>query len=95
LLYVVDVCHGFATRGTVVVMADPQVTTTAEHPRGAMLRAYDKTTGKEVGVGAVFVPAPQRRIADDLHGRRQSSISSWRSAAGAASGQYVAFTLPN
>ena len=31
---------------TLVVMGDPQVTTTPEHPRGAMLRAYDKTDGQ-------------------------------------------------
>ena len=42
---------------TLVVMGDPQLTTTPEHPRGAMLRAYDKTNGKEVG--AVFMAAPQ------------------------------------
>jgi len=45
--------------------ARENVTTTADHPRGAMLRAYDKMTGKEVG--AVYMPAPQNRIADDLH----------------------------
>jgi quinoprotein glucose dehydrogenase len=32
-------------------------TTTGSGARGAMLRAYDKTTGKEVG--AVYMPAPQ------------------------------------
>jgi quinoprotein glucose dehydrogenase len=32
-------------------------TTTASKQRGAMLRAYDKTNGNEVG--AVFMPAPQ------------------------------------
>ena len=42
---------------TLVIAGDPQVTTTAAHPRGAMLRAYDKATGKEVG--AVYMPAPQ------------------------------------
>ena len=42
---------------TLVIAGDPQVTTTADHPRGAMLRAYDKATGKEVG--AVYMPAPQ------------------------------------
>ncbi len=34
---------------TLVVLGDPQVTTTPEHPRGAMFRAYDKTTGTQVG----------------------------------------------
>ena len=48
---------GLMVTKTLVISGDPQVTTTPEHPRGAMLRAYDKTTGKEVG--AVFMPAPQ------------------------------------
>jgi quinoprotein glucose dehydrogenase len=42
---------------TLVVMGDPQLTTTPEHPRGAMLRAYDKTNGNQVGM--VHMPAPQ------------------------------------
>src|SRR6185295_1767452 len=48
---------GLMVTKTMVVMGDPQVTTTPEHPRGAMLRAYDKTNGKEIG--AIFMPAPQ------------------------------------
>jgi quinoprotein glucose dehydrogenase len=48
---------GLMVTRTLVIMGDPQVTTTKEHPRGAMLRAYDKATGKEVG--AVWMPAPQ------------------------------------
>ena len=48
---------GLLVTKTLVVMGDPQLTTTPEHPRGAMLRAYDKTTGKEVG--AVWMAAPQ------------------------------------
>ena len=46
----------FVTK-TLVVLGDPAVTTTPEHPRGAMLRAYDKTNGQQVG--AVWMPAPQ------------------------------------
>jgi hypothetical protein len=42
---------------TLVVMGDPQMTTTPEHPRGAMLRAYDKTNGNQVGM--ILMPAPQ------------------------------------
>ena len=41
---------------TMVVAGEPRVTTTPEG-RGAMLRAYDKATGKELG--AVFMPAQQ------------------------------------
>ena len=48
---------GLVVTKTLVVLGDPSVTTTPEHPRGAMLRAYDKTNGKEVG--AVWMPAPQ------------------------------------
>ncbi|HEX8028303.1 MAG TPA: PQQ-binding-like beta-propeller repeat protein, partial [Vicinamibacterales bacterium] len=33
---------GLMATKTLVVMGDPQMTTTPEHPRGAMLRAYDK-----------------------------------------------------
>ena len=42
---------------TLVVMGDPQVTTTPEHPRGAMLRAYDKTDWQ--GSRRRVMPAPQ------------------------------------
>ena len=48
---------GLMVTKTLVVMGDPQLTTTPEHPRGAMFRAYDKQSGKEVG--AVFMSAPQ------------------------------------
>ena len=41
---------------TLVVAGERQVTTTPQG-RGAMLRAYDKATGKEVA--AVFMPAQQ------------------------------------
>src|SRR3984957_18238335 len=48
---------GLTVTKTLVILGDPQITTTPEHPRGAMLRAYDKTTGTQVG--AVWMPAPQ------------------------------------
>jgi tripartite-type tricarboxylate transporter receptor subunit TctC len=38
-------------------MRDPITTTTPEHPRGALLRAYDKISGAQVG--AKLMPAPQ------------------------------------
>jgi quinoprotein glucose dehydrogenase len=47
---------GVLTTKTLVIAGEPLFTTTA-NGRGAMLRAYDKATGKEVG--AVFMPAPQ------------------------------------
>jgi quinoprotein glucose dehydrogenase len=42
---------------TLLIAGDPQATTVPGRPRGAMLRAYDKTTGREVG--AVYMPGPQ------------------------------------
>src|SRR5262249_17757274 len=48
---------GLVVTKTLVIMGDPQVTTAPGRSRGAMLRAYDKSTGKEVG--AVYMPAPQ------------------------------------
>jgi len=41
---------------TLVIAGDPQVTTLSTRPRGAMLRAYDKASGAEVG--SVLLPAP-------------------------------------
>ena len=41
---------------TLVIAGDPQVTTLPTRPRGAMLRAYDKKTGAQVG--EVLLPAP-------------------------------------
>jgi hypothetical protein len=38
-------------------VGDPEFSTSPGHPRGAMLRAYDKKTGEQVG--AVWMPAPQ------------------------------------
>lgn len=76
---------------TLVISGDPQVTTTASHPRGAMLRAYDKTTGKEVG--AVFMPAPQSGspMTYMLNGRQYIVVAV---SGGAYSGEYLAFRLP-
>jgi mono/diheme cytochrome c family protein len=42
---------------TLVIIGDPEVATTPSGERGAPLRAYEKSTGKELG--AVFMPAPQ------------------------------------
>jgi quinoprotein glucose dehydrogenase len=40
-----------------LIAGEGGVFTTPSGARGAMLRAYDKSTGKEVG--AVYMPAPQ------------------------------------
>ena len=82
---------GLVITKTLVIMGDPQVTTTAEHPRGAMLRAYDKATGKEVG--AVWMPAPQSGspMTYLLNGKQYLVVAV---SGGVYSGEYIAYTLP-
>src|SRR6266851_672592 len=48
---------GLMVTKTLVVMGDAQITAPPGRPRGAMLRAYDKANGQEVG--ALWMPAPQ------------------------------------
>jgi len=81
----------FVTK-TLVVLGDPAVTTTPDHPRGAMLRAYNKDTGEQVG--AVWMPAPQSGSPMTYKGQdgRQYIIVSI--SGGNYSGEYLAFALP-
>jgi quinoprotein glucose dehydrogenase len=82
---------GLMVTKTLVVMGDPQLTTTPEHPRGAMLRAYDKQTGKEVGAVWMAAPesgSPMTYLAD---GKQYIVVAI---SGGNYSGEYVAFTLP-
>jgi quinoprotein glucose dehydrogenase len=76
---------------TLVILGDPTVTTTPDHPRGAMLRAYDKKSGKEVG--AVFMPAPQSGspMTYTVNGRQYIVVAV---SGGNYSGEYIAFRLP-
>jgi quinoprotein glucose dehydrogenase len=82
---------GLMVTKTLVVMGDPQVTTTPEHPRGALLRAYDKTNGKEVG--AVWMPAPQSGspMTYTADGRQYIVVAV---SGGNYSGEYLAFSVP-
>jgi quinoprotein glucose dehydrogenase len=77
---------------TLVIAGEGLVTTTAEHPRGAMLRAYDKATGKEVG--AVYMPAPESGspMTYMLNGKQYVVIAV---SGGNYSGEYIAFSLPS
>jgi quinoprotein glucose dehydrogenase len=82
---------GLMVTKTLVIMGDPQVTTTKEHPRGAMLRAYDKATGKEVG--AVWMPAPQTGspMTYMVDGTQYVVVAV---GGGNYSGEYIGFSLP-
>ena len=77
---------------SLVIAGDGQVTTTADHPRGAMLRAYDKKTGKEVG--AVLMPAPQSGspMTYMVEGKQYIVVAV---SGGTYSGEYMAFRLPD
>jgi quinoprotein glucose dehydrogenase len=77
---------------TLVVAGENQVTTTPTRPRGAMLRAYDKATGAEVG--AVFMPGPQSGspMTYSVKGRQYIIVAT---SGGVSSGEYVAYALPN
>jgi quinoprotein glucose dehydrogenase len=83
---------GLLVTSTLVVMGDPQFTTTPDRPRGAMLRAYDKRTGKEVG--GVYLPAPQTGspMTYMVDGQQYIVVAI---GGGNYSGEYVAFKLPN
>jgi quinoprotein glucose dehydrogenase len=76
---------------TLVIAGDPQVTATAEHPRGAMLRAYDQATGKEVG--SLLMPAPQSGspMTYLLNGKQYILIAV---SGGNYSGEYICYSLP-
>jgi len=76
---------------SLVIAGDGQLTTTPDHPRGAMLRAYDKKSGKEVG--AVWMPAPQSGspMTYMVKGKQYIVVAV---SGGAYSGEYIAFTLP-
>ena len=82
---------GVVVTKTLAVMGDPQVTSPPGRPRGAMLRAYDKKTGAEVG--ALFMPAPQSGspMSYAINGKQYIIVAV---SGGAYSGEYLAFTLP-
>ena len=82
---------GALVTGTLVIMGDPLATTGPNRPRGAMLRAYDKTDGKEVG--AVYMPAQQSGtpMTYAVNGRQFIVVPI---SGGNYSGEYLAFALP-
>jgi quinoprotein glucose dehydrogenase len=83
---------GLMVTKTLVVMGDAQVTAPPGRPRGAMLRAYDKKTGAEVG--AVLMPAAQSGspMTYMVDGKQYIVVAI---SGGPYSGEYLAFKLPN
>ena len=82
---------GLMVTRTLVVMGDPQLTAPPGRPRGAMLRAYDKKTGAEVG--AAWMPAPQSGspMTYMVDGKQYIVVAI---SGGPYTGEYLAFTLP-
>jgi quinoprotein glucose dehydrogenase len=77
---------------SLVIAGDAQVTVTPEHPRGAMLRAYDQATGKEVG--NVLMPAGQSGspMTYMVNGKQYIIVAV---SGGNYSGEYICYTLPD
>jgi quinoprotein glucose dehydrogenase len=76
---------------TLLIAGDLQVTTLPPRARGAVLRAYDKSTGKEVG--GILMPAPQSGspMTYTAGGRQYIVVAV---SGGPYSGEYIAYRLP-
>ena len=82
---------GVLVTKTLVDRRRTAATTLPGRPRGAMLRAYDKATGAEVG--AVYMPAQQSGspMTYMLNGKQYIIVAV---SGGNYSGEYIAFSLP-
>jgi quinoprotein glucose dehydrogenase len=82
---------GVLVTRTLVIAGEPQATTMPGRARGAMLRAYNKATGAEVG--AVFMPAPQSGspMTYMANGKQHIVVAV---SGGNYSGEYIAYRLP-
>ena len=82
---------GTLVTGTLLIAGEGRSTITASGARGAMLRAYDKATGAEVG--AVYMPAPQTGSPlTYLHDGAQYVVLAV--SGGNYSGELLAYRLP-
>ena len=76
---------------TLVIAGEAGFFTTPSGQRGAMLRAYDKATGKDAG--AVYMPAPQSGspMTYRLNGKQYIVVAI---SGASSSGELLAFRLP-
>jgi quinoprotein glucose dehydrogenase len=83
-------CSVLVTK-TLLIIGDGLVTS-GTHPRGAMLRAYNKATGKEVG--QIWMPAPQSGgpMTYMWQGKQYIVVAV---SGGTYSGEYIAYALPD
>jgi quinoprotein glucose dehydrogenase len=77
---------------SLVIAGDGQVTSPGDRSRGAMLRAYDKNNGQEVG--AVWMPAQQSGspMTYMVNGKQYIIVAV---SGGNYSGEYIAYSLPS
>jgi quinoprotein glucose dehydrogenase len=82
---------GVLVTKTLVIAGDPQVTNIAPRGRGAMLRAYNKDTGEQVG--EVLMPAQisGSPMTYSVGGRQYIIVAV---SGGNYTGEYIAFALP-
>ena len=82
---------GIMVTKTMAVAGDPQITAPPGRGRGAMLRAYDKKTGAEIG--AVLMPAPitGSPMTYSVNGRQYIIVAV---SGGNYTGEYIAYALP-
>ena len=82
---------GIMVTKTVAVAGDPQITAPPGRGRGAMLRAYDKKTGAQVG--EVLMPAAisGSPMTYSVNGRQYIIVAV---SGGNYTGEYIAFALP-
>ena len=82
---------GIMVTKTVLVAGDPQITAPPGRGRGAMLRAYDKKNGAEVG--AVLMPAAisGSPMTYSIDGRQYIIVAV---SGGNYTGEYIAYALP-
>jgi quinoprotein glucose dehydrogenase len=82
---------GVCLTKSLVIVGDPMVTAPPDRPRGAMLRAYDQETGKEVG--AVWMPSSQSGdpMTYMVDGRQYIIVAV---GGGNYTSEYIAFALP-
>ena len=83
---------GTVVTKNLVIAGEAGYFTNSAGVRGAMLRAYDKVTGKEVG--AVYMPAPQsgNPMTYMLNGKQYIVVAI---SGGNYSGELLAFRLPD
>ena len=82
---------GVLVTKTLVIAGDPQVTNMPGRGRGAMLRAYDKNTGEQVG--EVLMPAQisGSPMTYSVDGRQFIIVAV---SGGNYTGEYISFALP-